>query len=114
MSSNPSGLIPMEYNCVVMLDPTEEKTAGGIILPTSKTDRDELSNEEGELVAMSPHAFTYADWPVGARKPECGDRVVFARYSGAIHERNGRKFRIIKDQSVIAIVEQQPALAAVA
>lgn len=111
--SNPSGLSPMEYNVVVQLDPIEERTAGGIIVPVSKQDRDELAMDEGTLVAVSPHAFTYADWPEGSRKPQPGDRVLFSRYSGAIHERGGHKFRVLKDSSIIAIVEP-PALAAVA
>lgn len=105
MTDARSGLLPMEFNVVVRLDPTEEKTSGGIILPQTKTDRDELANEEGTLEAVSPHAFTYADWPDGAYQPKPGDRVVFARYAGAIHERNGAKFRVIKDKDIVAVVE---------
>jgi co-chaperonin GroES (HSP10) len=112
--NNESGLSPVEFNCVVKLDPTEQTTPGGIILPSSKTERDELAMDEGTLVAVSPHAFTYAEWPEGSRKPQPGDRVLFSRYSGALLERNGAKFRVLKDSAIIAIVDRQPALAAVA
>jgi co-chaperonin GroES (HSP10) len=112
--TNDSGLNPVEFNCVVKVIPIEKKTPGGIIIPESKTDRDELAMDEGTLVAISPHAFTYADWPEGTRKPQSGDRVLFARYSGALIERNGSKFRVLKDSAIIATVDTPTALAAVA
>lgn len=111
--TNESGLRPMEFNVVVEMDPVEEKTAGGIILPISKTDRDELATEEGRLVALSPHAFTYADWPESETPPSAGDRVLIARYAGAIHKRGGKTFRILKDKDIVAVIEP-PALAVAA
>lgn len=110
-----SGLQPMEFNVVVALDPTEEKTAGGIILPTTAKDRDELATDEGTLEAVSPHAFSYAEWTGDVQPPKPGARVLFSRYAGALHERAGRKYRIIKDKDVVAVVEAaKPALAVAA
>lgn len=114
---NESGLRPMEYNVVVRMDPTEEKTAGGIILPTSKTERDELACDQGTLVAVSPHAFSYADWPANEVPPAAGDRVMFAQYAGRLWKPkgdNGPTYRILKDKDIVAVVEPAPALAAVA
>lgn len=99
-------LIPMEFNVVVELDPIEEKTAGGIILPGAKVDRDKLEAEEGTLVAVSPHAFSYAEWPAGARMPAIGDRVLIARFAGVLRERDGRSLKIVKDKDIIAVVDQ--------
>lgn len=98
-------LIPMEFNVVVELDAVAEKTVGGIILPTATVDRDKLAAEEGILVAASPHAFTYADWPEGARKPEVGDRVLIAKFAGIQRDRDGVSLKIVKDKDIIAIVE---------
>lgn len=112
--SNASGLSPCEFNVVVEMDPTEEVTKGGIILPGSKTERDKLATEEGLLVAVSPHAFTYADWPEGVSPPVVGSRVLIARYSGALHERGGKSFRIVKDKDIVAVVDAPVALAAAA
>lgn len=111
---NSSGLIPAEYNVVIEMDPVEERTAGGIILPTTKTERDELATDEGTLVALSPLAFEYAEWPLGSTIPQAGDRVLFAQYAGRLWKRGDKTFRILKDKDVIAIVEQTPALAAAA
>lgn len=114
---NESGLRPMEYNVVIRMDATEEKTAGGIIIPVAKQERDELATDQGTLVAVSPHAFSYADWPAGAVPPKEGDRVMFAQYAGRIWKPKGDKgptFRILKDKDIVAVVETQPALAAAA
>ena len=112
--TNESGLRPMEFNVVVEMDPTETTTKGGIILVQTITDREKLATEEGTLVALSPHAFTYAEWPADETPPAVGDRVLIARYAGAIHERCERTFRILKDKDIVAVIEQQPALAAAA
>ena len=106
-------LIPMEFNVVVELDPIEEKTQGGIILPSQKVDRDKLEAEEGTLVAVSPHAFTYADWSEEHRKPQVGDRVLIARFAGVLRERDGRSLKIVKDKDIIAVVDQDPISTAI-
>jgi chaperonin GroES len=100
-------IMPMEFNVVVRPDKPEQKTAGGILLPESTRDANQLAADEGELVAVSPHAFSYAEWPEGARKPQVGDRVVFARYAGVL--RKGKSgaddHRIIKDKDIMAVIE---------
>lgn len=115
--TNESGLVPVEYNVVIRMDPVEDRTASGIILPASKKERDELAADEGTLVAVSPHAFSYADWPDGVSPPRVGDRVLFAQFDGRIWKPkggNGPVYRLVKDKSVIAVVEPPPALAAAA
>ena len=103
---NTSGLVPLEFFVVVALDPLEERTAGGIILPSKVQDQDKLATQEGTLVAVSPHAFTYAEgWPEGS-KPEIGQRVLFKRYAGHLHERDGRTYRLLNDKDLVAIIDQ--------
>jgi co-chaperonin GroES (HSP10) len=114
VTTNESGLVPLEFFVVVLLDPVEEKTAGGIIIPSKMQEQDELSAQEGTLVAVSPHAFSYADdWPEGS-KPEVGARVLFKRYAGLLHERAGKKWRLLNDKDLVAVVEPAATLAAAA
>ena len=98
-------LRPMEFNVVVELDVPKDNKIGSILMPASKVDRDKLEAEEGTLVAVSPHAFTYADWPEGSRKPQVGDRVLIARFAGIMRERDGVSLKIVKDKDIIAVVE---------
>jgi co-chaperonin GroES (HSP10) len=96
---------PMEFKIVVELDPIEEVTKGGIILPGEKVERDKLAYEEGTLVAVSPFAFTYAEWPSSVEKPQIGNRVMIERYAGLLRERNGKSYRIVNDKSLVAVIE---------
>lgn len=102
-------LEPQEFNVVVELDPTEERTKGGIILPTQMQDRDELAADEGTLIAVSPHAFTFADWTDDQRRPQVGDRVLISRYGGVLRKgKDGaRSLRIVKDKDVIAVIKEE-------
>ena len=104
--TNESGLRPMEYNVVIRMDPTEEKTAGGIILLKDHSEREKLASDEGTLVAASPLAFTFADdhdW--AGEKPQIGQRVLFAQYAGRIVKRGDVEYRVIKDKDIVAVVE---------
>ena len=67
---NPSGITPTEYK--VLIDPieVEEKTAGGIFIPDEIKDRDQFAQQKGRILATSPLAFTYDEWPEGAERPE--------------------------------------------
>jgi co-chaperonin GroES (HSP10) len=102
-------LMPMEFNVIVELDPTVEKTAGGIHLPTQKVERNRLEEVEGTLIAMSPLAGSEI-WQDGHR-PQLGDRVFFARYAGILTERNDRWVRVVKDKEIVAVVQRPAALA---
>lgn len=107
------GLRPVEFFVVVELDQTEETTAGGIILPLQTTERDKLAAQLGTLVAVSPHAFSYArreDWPPDTI-PQVGQRVMFKKYDGSIYRKKidgkYRDFKLLNDKSIIAVVDQE-------
>jgi co-chaperonin GroES (HSP10) len=104
---NEIDLLPMEFNVIVALDPDEEKTAGGIIIPTEKVERNRIEETEGTLIAASPLAFGYEEWPDGAYVPQLGDRVFFARYAGILVERGGKWVRVVKDKEIVAVVQPQ-------
>lgn len=102
-------LVPMEFNVIVELDPSEEKTGGGIFLPTQKVERNRLEEVEGTLVARADMAGSEI-WQDGGG-PQIGDRVFFAKYAGILTEREGRWFRIIKDREIVAVVQRDADLA---
>lgn len=107
-SLNMSGIDPVEYKVVVL--PVEEKgyveLKGGFKLhkPDETKERDKHAAMEGELVAISPLAFGYEQWPEESQKPRVGDRVVFARYSGiTLTGRDNKEYRIMNDKDVVAV-----------
>lgn len=99
------GFDPVEYNVIVYPEVLETKTAGGVFLPPSAKETQELAGQRGRLVAASPLAFNYDSWPDDARKPQAGDVVLFAKYAGAlVKDDAGVEFRVIKDKDVIAVL----------
>jgi len=105
---NDSGILPMEYNVLVKPRSVDEKTQGGVILPSVSKDADKYKQTIGTLIAVSPMAFKNADWPEDRQKskPRPGDTVFYARYSGAssgITGNDGEEYIIIKDIDITAI-----------
>lgn len=100
------GITPIEYK--VLVKPTEvvEKTKGGILLPDIVKEKDQHASMEGVIEAVSPFAFSYEEWPAGARKPKAGDLVVFSRYSGInIKGNDGGEYRLMNDKDIVAVRE---------
>lgn len=95
----------MEYNVVVIPEEIETKTAGGLYLPEQKKDEDQAATMRGRLVATSPLAFNYDNWPEGAEKPRAGDAILFAKYGGIlIMGADGKEYRVLKDRDIMAVL----------
>lgn len=103
---NESGIKPMGYNVLVQPQAVEAKTKGGLLLPEVVIEKDEFGRTEGILVAVSPMAFAFAEWPEGEPKPQPGDRVIFSRYNATeMTGKDGGKYWMMKDQSIVGIME---------
>lgn len=96
---NSCGILELcEYKCVVLPDPVQDKTDGGIWKPDITKDREKYQTCKATFVLRSENAFR--DW--GGYIPEPGDRVYVAVASGMIHEGlDGKLYRIVNDKDVI-------------
>jgi chaperonin GroES len=103
--SNKSGINPMEYNCLVKPIAVEVKTKGGLFLAESTVEKEEFGRMEGHLVAASPMAFTFEDWPDDAVGPQIGDRVLFSRYQATeVTGSDGAKYWMLKDKAIMGVM----------
>lgn len=100
---NLTGVHPVEFNVLVQPVPVERKTQGGILLPDETHDKHQAAAVEGTIIAVSPLAFSYDDWPV-EKRPKAGDRVVYAKYAGMTLTRHGADYRLLKDKDIAAVV----------
>lgn len=102
---NTSGIRPMEYKVLVQPIEVKRQTAGGLHLPDTEVEKSEYARTEGVLVAISPVAFSFANWGK-AKPPAPGDKVVFARYNAhEITGRDGAKYWLMNDTSIEAVME---------
>ena len=98
---NQSGIRPMEYN--VLVSPKEVET----ILADETLEKEQFGRMEGTLVAVSPVAFDFAEWPEGEERPKPGDHVIFSKYNATeITGRDGAKYWLMKDRSIAGVMEQ--------
>ena len=96
---NKSGIKQLcEYKCLVLPDPVEEKTEGGLWKPGMVRDKEKHQTCKATFILKSENAFR--DW--GGYMPEPGDRVYVAVASGMIHEGpDGTLYRIVNDKDVV-------------
>ncbi|MEW5940285.1 MAG: co-chaperone GroES [Chloroflexota bacterium] len=99
MSSKLS-LKPLGDRLVVEPIEQEEVTAGGIVLPETAKEKP----QQGKVLAAGP----------GARDDEgkriemdvkVGDKVLYAKYSGTEFKMNNKKYLILRESDLLAILE---------
>jgi chaperonin GroES len=101
-----NGIRPTEFKVLIRQDTMKDKTEGGVWLPEPAIDDQQRAMMKGVIISMSPAAFSYHLWNEGARLPQVGDRVVYARYSGSdIVGKDKIKYRLINDKDIGAVID---------
>ncbi len=109
---NTSGIVPFDKRCLVLHDPVEEKTAGGIILPDQERDKQKYAMTRATVIALGDMAFAEAKYDakqfgMNASFPEAGDRVLVGRYTGDTHKGNdGKDYTVINDTDIIGFIDK--------
>lgn len=102
---NTSGVEPLDMRVLVKPDPTEKRTAGGIILPDQNVEQKEWAQIKGTLVAVGVNAWSEAKATRGFVPPEPGARILFSKYGGvAIDGDDGEKYRIMNDEDITGVL----------
>ena len=96
---------PLHDRVVVRRIESEEKTAGGIIIPDTAKEKP----QEGEIVAVGPGARG-EDGKLHPLDVKAGDRVLFGKWSGTEVKIDGQDYLIMKESDVMGIVEGKPAV----
>ncbi|NRG19850.1 co-chaperone GroES [Rhizobiales bacterium] len=90
---------PLHDRVVVRRVESEEKTAGGIIIPDTAKEKP----QEGEVVAVGPGARNDKGELV-ALDVKSGDRVLFGKWSGTEVKIDGEDLLIMKEADIMGIV----------
>jgi chaperonin GroES len=91
---------PLHDRVVVRRVQSEERTAGGIIIPDTAKEKP----QEGEVVAIGPGARDEA----GKLVPldvKVGDRILFGKWSGTEVKLDGEELLIMKESDIMGIIE---------
>lgn len=92
---------PLHDRLVVKRLEEEEKTKGGIIIPDTAKEKP----IEGKVIAVGKGKVKEdgTKIPMEVKK---GDRILFAKYAGAEVKIDGEDHLIMKEDDVLAIIEQ--------
>jgi co-chaperonin GroES (HSP10) len=103
---NESGFTPLDTRVLVLPFEPEKQTAGGILLPDQKVEREEWATTKATLIAAGSNAFL--EWGGSAARPGAGQSVVIAQYAGKVHTgSDGKKYRICNDTDILALMESE-------
>jgi chaperonin GroES len=95
---------PLHDRVVVRRVKSEEKTAGGIIIPDTAQEKP----QEGEIIAVGPGGRDEA----GKLTPldvKVGDHVLFGKWSGTEVKIDGEDLLIMKESDVMGVLEGKAA-----
>tara|TARA_B100001996_G_scaffold361363_1_gene328054 strand:- start:319 stop:615 length:297 start_codon:yes stop_codon:yes gene_type:complete len=89
---------PLHDRVLIEVLDSEEKTAGGIIIPDSAKEKP----QEGKVVAVGPGAKT-EDGKVMPMDVKVGDLVLFGKWSGTDIKIDGKEYSIMKESDIMGI-----------
>lgn len=96
------GLHPVEFKIIVKLDDVDEKTSGGIYIPLTLREKQQMTQVQATLIACGGNAFE--DW--SAPIPKVGDRVYVAKAAGyQVVGMDGKKYRLMNDKDIAAVIK---------
>jgi chaperonin GroES len=90
---------PLHDRVVVRRVESEEKTAGGIIIPDTAKEKP----SEGEVVAVGSGARD-DNGSLIAMDVKVGDRILFGKWSGTEVKLNGEDLLIMKESDIMGVV----------
>ena len=100
---------PLHDRVVVRRVDSEEKTAGGIIIPDTAKEKP----SEGVIEAVGPGARDESGKlvPLDVKK---GDRVLFGKWSGTEVKIDGEELAIMKESDILGVIEGKASVRAAA
>jgi len=91
---------PLHDRVVVRRVESEEKTAGGIIIPDTAKEKP----QEGEVLAVGPGARD-ENGQVRPLDVQVGNRVLFGKWSGTEVKIDGQDVLIMKESDIMGVLE---------
>src|SRR5882724_9855813 len=91
---------PLHDRVIIKRLEEERKTASGIVIPDSATEKP----EQGEVKALGT-GEVLEDGKVRAIDLKVGDRVLFGQYSGQTVKVEGEELLVMREEDIMGVVE---------
>jgi chaperonin GroES len=93
-------LQPLGDRVVVQRDESEEKTAGGIVLPDTAKDKP----ARGKVVSIG-NGRLMDDGTRSSLQVKVGDRVIFSSYAGETFKVEDEELLLMREDDILAVIE---------
>ena len=90
---------PLHDRVVVRRVKSEEKTAGGIIIPDTAQEKP----QEGEIIAAGKGKIG-EDGKLIAMDVKAGDKILYGKYSGTEVKLDGQEYLIMHQEDILGII----------
>ena len=93
---------PLHDRVLVESLESEEKTAGGIIIPDTAKEKP----QEGKVVAVVPGAKS-VDGKITPMDVKVGDQILFGKWSGTEVKIDGKEYSIMKESDIMGVIAKK-------
>jgi len=93
---------PLHDRVIVKRLEAERKSAGGIVIPDSATEKP----SEGKVLAAGKGKIL-EDGSVRALDVKVGDKVLFGKYSGSEVKVDGEDLIVMREEDILAVIESK-------
>lgn len=97
-----SKLNPLNDNVIVMRDKSEEKTPGGLIIPTTATEKSAFA----EVLAVGKGTVSDAGVLIPI-EVKAGQKVLLQKNRGVEVTIDGETYLLVKEDDILAVIEDQ-------
>ena len=102
MTEKKLGMRPLADRVIVKPLEQDEKTASGLLLPETIKDKP----QEGLIVAVGPGRWDEDGKKRVEMEVALNDKVVFAKYSGTEIKLDNKKYLIMSEKDILAVLEK--------
>ncbi|MGH7748487.1 MAG: hypothetical protein ACREQ5_27570 [Candidatus Dormibacteria bacterium] len=96
-----SGFIPCAHLVVILPDPVQRASAGGIEFTEELINRNEMAQIFGVVVSVGNNVWF--DEPI--HRAVVGDRVMFAKFRGELFTgSDGKRYRVMNDKDILGLI----------
>jgi chaperonin GroES len=93
---------PLHDRVLVESLESEEKTAGGIIIPDTAKEKP----QEGKVIAVGPGAKS-EDGKITPMDVKVGDHILFGKWSGTEVKIDGKEYSIMKESDIMGVIAKK-------
>ena len=92
---------PLHDRVLIQREEEERKTAGGIVIPDSATEKP----IQGKVISVGP-GKTLESGEVRELNVRQGDKILFGKYAGTEVKFDGKDYIIMREDDIMAIIEK--------